>query len=291
MNKKPEAKAVTGERIPAREIQVGDVIMPPERELSLWMRKHVADKGLGEEALHLKVTQVREGKPDKRGRWLVFKTEHTSALAFNLFPFSFKARPETPWVIIQKASAPEKRDYTPTPEAIAADKAALANYKATHAAALPDEEEEVTGEGNEPRTTPAFQAEMQRIADNVELPVEAIYSAWKRYTADSETSKYIVEFERLYFPAGKVSADSPIAAPETRDLGETVTVLKSDYEGLQGICRHYHEALKKAESERDELLAAAKAVFEPTGKPVSVSQFSRDYDRLRAAIAKVEGQS
>jgi hypothetical protein len=84
----------------AEQIQVGDVIMPPERELRLWMRKHVADKGLPETALHIKVVQVREGKPDKRGRWIVIRAEHTNILAFNLFPFSFKARPETPWTII-----------------------------------------------------------------------------------------------------------------------------------------------------------------------------------------------
>jgi hypothetical protein len=58
--------------------------------------------------------------------------------------------------VTKAASVPETHNYTPTPEAIAADKAALAKYKATHAAALPDEEEEVTGEGNAPRELAKF---------------------------------------------------------------------------------------------------------------------------------------
>ncbi len=87
----------------AETIKPGDVVLPPERELRLWMRRHVAEKGMGEEALHLCVKEVREGKPDKRGRWLRIKTDHTNALAFNLFPFSFSARPETPWKIVRRA--------------------------------------------------------------------------------------------------------------------------------------------------------------------------------------------
>ncbi len=89
----------------AETIKIGDVIMPPERELRLWMRRHVAQKGLTESALHLRVKEVMEGKPDKNGRWLFIKTEHTDTLAFNLFPFSFKARPKTPWQIVEKSEA------------------------------------------------------------------------------------------------------------------------------------------------------------------------------------------
>ena len=88
----------------AQTIQPGDVIMPPEREVRLWMRRHVAEKNLPESALYLTVTEVREGRPDKRGRWLRIRTEHTEPLAFGLFPFSFSARPETPWKIIRRAS-------------------------------------------------------------------------------------------------------------------------------------------------------------------------------------------
>lgn len=97
--------ASTASRNTAASIEVGDVIMPPAREVRLWMRRHVAQKGLPETSLHLVVTEVVEAKADKGGRWLRIRTQHTDALAFNMFAFSFKARPNTAWQIIKKARA------------------------------------------------------------------------------------------------------------------------------------------------------------------------------------------
>jgi hypothetical protein len=128
-----ESKAVTGEgnapRVTASDIKVGDVIMPPERELRLWMRKHIETHNLPETALHLRVMGIGEDL-DKRGTWKVIRAQYPREWGHN-GGFTFRARPETPWRIISA-----------TPEAIAADKAALAHYKKTHAAALPDEGDE-----------------------------------------------------------------------------------------------------------------------------------------------------
>jgi hypothetical protein len=94
----------------AETIQVGDVILPPARELSLWMRRTAREKGLGDEALYLTVTEIREGTPDKGGRWIVIKSQQTAEWKRDYrpestdLPFVFKARPATPWSIISRAT-------------------------------------------------------------------------------------------------------------------------------------------------------------------------------------------
>ncbi len=88
-------------RKPAEAIKIGDIILPPERELRLWMRRYAQEHDLAEAALHLTVLEVREGNPDKGGRWLIVKTRQTDEWAVgrrNLF--SFKARPHTPWQFV-----------------------------------------------------------------------------------------------------------------------------------------------------------------------------------------------
>ena len=65
-------------KIPAGEIKPGDVILPPERELRLWMRERVAEEGLPGDALELTVLDVIEGRPDKRGRWIKIRTCHAA---------------------------------------------------------------------------------------------------------------------------------------------------------------------------------------------------------------------
>ena len=83
----------------ANQLKVGDKIMPPAREVQLWMRRHVQDKGLSESALHLTITRIDEGTPDKRGPWLLFTTDQSAEWnqGRNAFPFKFKARPATTW--------------------------------------------------------------------------------------------------------------------------------------------------------------------------------------------------
>jgi hypothetical protein len=84
----------------AELLAVGDVIMPPPREVSLWMRKRAAERGLPESALYLTVAEVREGEPDSRGRWLAVNGLHTAEWAEGARrPFRFKVRPETLWLV------------------------------------------------------------------------------------------------------------------------------------------------------------------------------------------------
>jgi|SRR5579871_4115843 len=89
------------------ELKAGDVILPPAREIQLWMRRHLREHGLSEAAIHLTVTAVDEGTPDKRGRWLLVRTRQTAEWCANCVnpdpaahPFTFKARPETPWPVV-----------------------------------------------------------------------------------------------------------------------------------------------------------------------------------------------
>ena len=92
----------------AEELKIGDVIMPPAREIQLWMRRDIQERNLPESALYLTITEVKEGSADRRGRWLIITAnqapEWYSEHQVNRFPFRFKARPETPWQIIKAAA-------------------------------------------------------------------------------------------------------------------------------------------------------------------------------------------
>ena len=88
-----------------KDLKVGNVIMPPPREIRLWMRRALQERNLPETALHLTIVDIYEGAPDKRGPWVIIKTHQTPEWLSNhsnrepaSSPFSFKARPETPWV-------------------------------------------------------------------------------------------------------------------------------------------------------------------------------------------------
>ena len=94
-------------KIPVESIAIGDVILPPARELQLWMRRDAAARGLAESALHLTVTAVYESASDKNGRWIVVRCARSSAWLAGRpdYGFSFKSRPMTSWPIIQRAAA------------------------------------------------------------------------------------------------------------------------------------------------------------------------------------------
>jgi hypothetical protein len=85
------------------QLKVGDKIMPPAREVRLWMRRALLERNLPEAALTLTVTNITEGTPDKRGRWLLVATEQTPEWneGRKALPFKFKARPETPWLTVE----------------------------------------------------------------------------------------------------------------------------------------------------------------------------------------------
>ena len=101
-------ETVTG-ALKVADLQVGDVVSPPQREISLWMRRDAVNKGLGEAALAITIETVREGPPDKRGRWVCIagylpKAWYTSGTRYL---FTFKARPETLWPLLSAAKEPQ----------------------------------------------------------------------------------------------------------------------------------------------------------------------------------------
>lgn len=86
------------------EIKIGDVIMPPAREVRLWMRRHATEYGLPDSALYLTVARVDEGVADKTGPWLLIECNHSERWNANRpkpSPFTFKARPSTEWIVIK----------------------------------------------------------------------------------------------------------------------------------------------------------------------------------------------
>lgn len=105
--------------IPAEALQPNDVIMPPAREVALWMRRDLVTHGLPESALYLTVTRVIEGAPDKRGRWIIVTAWQSPEWyagrqwASGPHPFTFKARPTTPWPLISLDEMPVTRMVFP----------------------------------------------------------------------------------------------------------------------------------------------------------------------------------
>jgi hypothetical protein len=95
-------------KVKVSEIKVGDSIYPPKREIGLWMGKALVEKGLQEAALILKVVEVRESQPDKNGRWIFVKGQYsrewtkTYAEPERAHYMTFRARPETPWIVEAK---------------------------------------------------------------------------------------------------------------------------------------------------------------------------------------------
>ena len=90
-------------KILAESLKIGDKIMPPAREIQLWMRRHLQELNLPESALTLTITEIREGNCDKNGRWLIVTSDQTPEWLNGKkpYPFTFKVRPETPWQMAQ----------------------------------------------------------------------------------------------------------------------------------------------------------------------------------------------
>lgn len=86
-------------KVLASELKVGDVILPPARELRLWMRRRCAEMGLPETALHLTIKDVREVQPDKKGPWLLVTCDHTPEWRGDAksLDFKFNVRPASTW--------------------------------------------------------------------------------------------------------------------------------------------------------------------------------------------------
>lgn len=107
-------------KVPIESLKPGDLILPPERELSLWMRQAALDKGLPYEALYLTVIGSEEGPPDKGGRW--WRIEAVSSRLWRdkwfcggieAVPWRFRARVGKLWPLI-----PASEPVTPDPISI-----------------------------------------------------------------------------------------------------------------------------------------------------------------------------
>lgn len=101
-------------KVPAETLGPGDVIRPPARELSGWMRRRAAEHQLDETALCMTVSSVREGPADSGGRWTLITARMSSAwcaaTGSRPYDWTFRARPNTPWPLItreERALAPE----------------------------------------------------------------------------------------------------------------------------------------------------------------------------------------
>ncbi len=93
--------------ITVAEIVPGDTILPPKREVALWMRRRLTERNLPESALFLTVVSVEEAAADKSGAWLVITASHSDAWNAGdvQHPFRFKARPATPWTRVDHVSS------------------------------------------------------------------------------------------------------------------------------------------------------------------------------------------
>ena len=87
---------------PIEQVKVGAVILPPAREISLWMKRHLREQGLPESALYLTVRDIYEGTADKKGRWIIVTCDHAPEWlkGRSAYVFRFKARPTTLWPTI-----------------------------------------------------------------------------------------------------------------------------------------------------------------------------------------------
>lgn len=96
-------------KVPAKDLRPGDVILPPEREMALWMRRHIRESGLPETALYLTIEEIHDGAPDTRGPWLVVRSRQAEEwyAGHRSYPFTFKVRPATPWPLISRANTSE----------------------------------------------------------------------------------------------------------------------------------------------------------------------------------------
>ena len=85
----------------ASELKVGDVIMPPAREMRLWMRRSLAESNRPESDLHITITAIEQGRADKNGEWLVVRG--TGAF-LGVNGWKIKMRPATMWATVKRAA-------------------------------------------------------------------------------------------------------------------------------------------------------------------------------------------
>lgn len=81
------------------QIKIGDKILPPARELRLWMRRWAQEHNIPEAEIYMTVLTIEEASPTKKGRWLKItgKMSNTWDEGKNPHPFKFLAQPHTSW--------------------------------------------------------------------------------------------------------------------------------------------------------------------------------------------------
>lgn len=84
---------------PVQDLTIGTVILPPARDLRLWMRRMCAEKGKPESAAQLIVRDLRDGAPDKNGAWAIIVAEPVREWGTPT-RWAIKARPSTPWPVV-----------------------------------------------------------------------------------------------------------------------------------------------------------------------------------------------
>jgi hypothetical protein len=99
--KKMTATMTETTKVLARDLKVGDVILPPAREMRLWMRDTMEKEGLDESSMFITVTHVQQGKPDKNGAWLIVRGDGRRFLGTN--GWRIRMRPDTLWPVVQRA--------------------------------------------------------------------------------------------------------------------------------------------------------------------------------------------
>jgi hypothetical protein len=124
----PNPKRLNFPKVLVDSLKVGDMVMPPEREMRLWMIRDAAEKGMSPSDLGILLTDVHEGEPDKGGRW-IFLTGYLRDQWYagrRQYPMKFKARPNTPWPV---AARPAQDNPARSPGARARRKAARSSRR------------------------------------------------------------------------------------------------------------------------------------------------------------------
>lgn len=91
-------------KILAKLLKNGDKVMPPARELRLWMKATAKERNLSEDALILTIVDIKEGHSDKKGGWLVISAEQTPEWNQGRSPsnFIFWVRPTTLYPVVNQ---------------------------------------------------------------------------------------------------------------------------------------------------------------------------------------------
>jgi hypothetical protein len=91
------------------DVKYGEKVMPPAREVNLWMKRSCAEKGLPLSALLLTVAKVIPGaKVDKGGPWVLVEAFYTQEFS-NGRRIKFFIRPQTDLLLETTPALPGDR--------------------------------------------------------------------------------------------------------------------------------------------------------------------------------------